>query len=274
MFEIPQDLSAARILVTNDDGIHASGLEALREAMQALASDVWVVAPHLEQSGAGHSLTLHQPLRVHQHAPKRFSVTGTPTDCVLLAVRCLLPRDGTPTLLVSGINHGDNMAEHITYSGTIAAAMEGILLGLPSIAFSQSITGDEPPAHWRTGITAVHQVMDALRGYRWPSRALLSVNIPDCTPEALRGIRITRQGQRAVEGSLTIDARRDPRGRAYYWMNGVAYPDCSHDALSDCKAVEENYISLTPVSLDLTHEGMLRDLRDTLKRPDARHATA
>jgi 5'-nucleotidase len=161
MHILPESLRHARILISNDDGIHAEGLRVLTEVMQSMSDDVWVVVPEVEQSGAGHSLTLHQPLRVRELGQQRFAVSGTPTDCVLLAAKVLIPKDKPISLMVSGINHGDNMAEHVTYSGTIAAAMEGTLLGIPSIAFSRAIH-HENHVEWETAIVAVKKTLHAL----------------------------------------------------------------------------------------------------------------
>jgi 5'-nucleotidase len=259
---IPSALRDARILVSNDDGIHADGLHVLVEAMRRFSDDVWVVAPEVEQSGAGHSLTLHQPLRVRQLEEQRFAVSGTPTDCVLLAVKEILPRDKPVSLLVSGINHGDNMAEHVTYSGTIAATMEGTLLGIPSIAFSRAILHDAP-LQWDTAAKGVHDTISAFTGYAWPAGTLLSVNIPDCAPAELRGLRSAVQGKRRT--SDKVDARIDPRGRAYYWIGGTDYSGCTHEEGTDCALLLQHHITVTPISLNLTNHAMLDALSSQLE---------
>jgi 5'-nucleotidase len=257
-YHIPSDLRHARILISNDDGIHSEGIAMLEQAMREFSDDVWVVAPLSEQSGAGHSLTLHQPLRVAQHALTRFSVSGTPTDCVLLAAKEILPKDKPIDLIVSGINHGDNMAEHVTYSGTIAATMEGTLLGIPSIAFSRCMQGKYQPHPWETSLVAVRSVISQLRGLQWDSRTLLSVNIPDCTPDEVRGIRVVRQGSRDTVDA--VEHRTDPRGRSYYWIGGTDYTNATFAVETDCDAVAQHYIALTPISLDLTHYPMLNQV--------------
>jgi 5'-nucleotidase len=255
---IPADLASARILVTNDDGVHAEGLHALADVMRSVSDDVWIVAPETEQSGAGHSLTLHQPLRARELEPNRYAVSGTPTDCVLLGVQEILPDDKPVSLVVSGINHGDNVAENVTYSGTIAATMEATLLGIPAIAFSRAIT-DEGVLTWQTAQEAVRHTLRAFAGCPLNADTLLSVNIPDCPVTSLRGIRLAHQGQRAVHDA--VDVRTDPRGRAYYWIGGTNLRDVPDDADSDCSLLQQNHITATPIALDMTNHGMLEAMR-------------
>jgi 5'-nucleotidase len=262
---IPHSLRDARIVISNDDGIHAEGLRVLAEVMHSLCDDVWVVAPETEQSGAGHSLTLHQPLRVRQLEERRFAVSGTPTDCVLLAAQAILPKDKPISLLVSGINHGDNMAEHVTYSGTIAAAMEGTLLGIPSIAFSRAMLRDDVLIGWDTAAKAVRKVMRALQGYHWNEGTLLSVNIPDCAPHELRDIRPAVQGRR--RGNDCLEERIDPRGRTYYWIGCTDYSGCTHEDTTDCALLLQNHITVTPISLNLTNHAMIETMQQQLARP-------
>jgi 5'-nucleotidase len=265
-FQIPKNLKNARILISNDDGIFAEGLQILTKVARQFSDDVWVVAPATEQSGVSHSLTLHQPIRVKQHEDKVFSVTGTPTDCVLLARSEILPNDKPVDLLLSGINHGDNMAEHVTYSGTIAATMEGALLGIPSIAFSRFITGVNQMLDWHTSEVAVAQILTKLSGMVWHQRSLISVNIPDCAPDELNGIRVVRQGNRNVADS--VEGRIDPRGRNYYWIGGTDYYGVTHAPETDCAAVAENYIAITPISLDLTNYNMLAQIGQYIDNPE------
>lgn len=259
---IPSDFSHARILVTNDDGIRAAGLHALTDVMRSVSDDVWVVAPETEQSGAGHSLTLHQPLRVREVEARRYAVSGTPTDCVLLGVQEILPDDKPVSLIVSGINHGDNMAENITYSGTIAATMEGALLGIPSIAFSREIAGEEEPLDWQTAQEAVRRSVDAFRGLPLDAHTLLSINIPDCPVGALRDLRLAHQGQRAIHDA--VDVRIDPRGRHYYWIGGTSKRDIHAEPESDCHLLSQHHITVTPVSVDMTHQPMFETMREQL----------
>ena len=262
MFSFPKSLKNARILITNDDGIHAEGIAVLESVMAEFSDDVWVVAPEVEQSGAGHSLTLHQPLRARQIARHRFCVSGTPTDCVLLGAKQLLGQDKPISLLVSGINHGDNMAEHVTYSGTIAAAMEGALLNIPSIAFSRAITEYMAPLSWETSKHAVRSVIETLAGLQWDNDTLLSVNIPDCNISDIKAIRLASQGTRSSHEAPEV--RCDPRGRTYYWIGSSDYNNCVHDATTDCALLQQNHITLTPLSLNLTNYSIMDKIKQHL----------
>ncbi len=251
----PVNLAKARILVTNDDGIHAPGLDALIEIAGQLASDVWVVAPEVNQSGAGHSLSLSRPIRMREVSEHKYALEGTPTDCVLFAVKHLL-KDRKPDIVLSGVNRGTNMADDVTYSGTIAGAMEGCLLGLHSIAFSQAYTPDHP-VKWGTatqyGADAARQVLAA----EWPRNAFVNINFPDVVAASVKGTKVTRQGTRGFGGY--IDERIDPRGGAYYWI-GYRPQESEIDEDSDISAIRSGYISVTPLHLDLTHEAMRRKL--------------
>lgn len=244
-----------RILVTNDDGIHAPGLEAMIEIATQLSSDVWVVAPEVNQSGAGHSLSLSRPIRCREVTEAKYAVEGTPTDCVLFAVKHLM-RDRKPDVVFSGVNRGTNMADDVTYSGTVAAAMEGCLLGLPSIAFSQAYTPDHP-VKWGT---AVHHAADVVRrvvAEEWPRNVLLNVNFPDVVAASVKGVQVTHQGTRAFGGYIV--ERIDPRGGTYYWI-GYRPQESEIDERSDIAAVRSGHISVTPLQLDLTHQAMRRRL--------------
>src|ERR1700704_4721519 len=201
----------AVILVTNDDGVHAPGLAALASALDELG-DVYVVAPDREQSAVGHALTLHRPLRVTTIGERRFSVNGTPSDCVNLAVLGLLPE--RPILVAAGINHGSNLGDDVTYSGTVSAAMEGTLLGVPSIAVSL-VEGDEFAEAARGARQGAMRVL--VSGL--PSMTLLNVNVPAGVP---KGVRLTRLGHRVYSGKIVEQA--DPRGRAHYWI-GAGPPE-------------------------------------------------
>ncbi|MFI5003157.1 MAG: 5'/3'-nucleotidase SurE [Reyranellales bacterium] len=251
----PVNLSKARILVTNDDGIHAPGLDALIEIAGQLSSDVWVVAPEVNQSGAGHSLSLSRPIRMREVSEAKYALEGTPTDCVLFAVKHLL-KDRKPDIVLSGVNRGTNMADDVTYSGTVAAAMEGCLLGLRSIAFSQAYT-PEHPVKWGT---ATHHGADVARqvlAAEWPRNALVNINFPDVIAGSVKGTRVTCQGTRAFGGYIV--ERTDPRGGNYYWI-GYQPQESEIDEASDIAAVRSGYISVTPLHLDLTHEAMRRKL--------------
>ena len=251
----PSDIAKARILVTNDDGIHAPGLEALIEIAGQLSSDVWVVAPEFNQSGAGHSLSITRPLRAREVSETKFAVEGTPTDCVLFAVKHLM-KGHKPDIVLSGVNRGTNMADDVTYSGTIAGAMEGCLLGIPSIAFSQAYVHDHP-VKWAT---ATHYGADVARrvlATGWPRNVFINVNFPDVVAASVKGIKVTRQGVRGF-GSYIVE-RQDPRGGSYYW---IAYAPGEHefDDESDLAAIRNGHVSVTPLHLDLTHEATRRKL--------------
>ena len=236
----------AVILVTNDDGVHAPGLAALASALDELG-DVYVVAPDREQSAVGHALTLHRPLRVTTIGERRFSVNGTPSDCVNLAVLGLLPE--RPVLVAAGINHGSNLGDDVTYSGTVSAAMEGTLLGVPSMAVSQSDpeTGTLDGAQAVAKLVASRVLVEGL-----PGKTLLNINVP---AGPLAGIRMTRLGHRVYQEKVVRET--DPRGLPYYWI-GAGPPVWSEDEASDIAAVNRGMASVTPLHLDLTHHGALQ----------------
>ena len=253
-------VSTKRILVSNDDGITAPGIAILEKVARTLCDDVWVVAPAEEKSGAGHSLTLTQPLRVRKLEEKRYSVSGTPTDCVMMALNEIM-EDAPPTLILSGVNRGGNLAEDITYSGTVSVAMEGTLAGIPSIALSQCI---RPPAKtkWATAEKFAPEVIKKLIRTDWPENVLMNVNFPAFDPQDIRGIHITEQGRREVMGN-NVEKRTDPRGFTYYWFGlgrEVGVP--GHE--TDLKAVRSQYISVTPLHLDLTHHETRRRLANSV----------
>jgi len=256
MLKAPLDLSKARILLSNDDGIHAPGLEVLEKIARTLSDDVWVVAPETEQSGASHSLTLHRPLRMRQMGERRFAVDGTPTDCVLLAINHIL-KDRKPDLVLSGVNHGSNLGEDVTYSGTIAAAMEATLLGVPAIAMSQHLDTAQP-ALWQTALHWGPEVVRKAASVRWPRNVLMNVNFPSVEPDQAQGIHVVRHGQRKVGDDLT--ERVDPRGRAYFWI-GTLRGEADTLPDTDIGVVMEKGIAVTPLFLDLTHTPTLETLR-------------
>jgi 5'-nucleotidase len=252
------DLSTARILVTNDDGIRAPGLKVLERIARSFSSDVWVVAPETEQSGASHSLTLRVPLRLRR-APgrRRFSVDGTPTDCVLLAIRELM-RKRPPDLVLSGVNRGANMGEDVTYSGTVAAAMEGTLMDVPSVALSLAVSHTERPA-WATASYWGTEVIRRLALERWPRNTLLNVNIPNLPSDAVGGTRAVRQGRRKIGDNLV--AATDPRGEPYFWIGPVRDEDATRPG-TDLHAVAHGFVAVTPICLDMTNLSALDGLRD------------
>lgn len=248
----PIDLSRARILVSNDDGIDAPGIKVLEEVARSLSDDVWVVAPESEQSAVAHSLTIRRPLRLRQIGERRYTVDGTPTDSVLLGVRQLL--DGKrPDLVLSGINRGSNLGDDVTYSGTVAAAMEGAMLGIPSIALSQHITG-EGPIKWDTGRHWAPEVIRRLAAHGWPDNVLINVNFPDLPADRVAGIAAASQGKRKLGDELV--ERIDPRGQPYYWIGGQRLEDPGI-AGSDLEAVYNGKVSVTPLGVDFTHRGTL-----------------
>ncbi len=237
-----------RILLSNDDGIHANGLKALERVARTLSDDVWIVAPETEQSGASHSLTIARPLRIRRLTDRHFSVDGTPTDSVLLAIKEIL-KDRAPDLVLSGINRGGNLGEDVTYSGTIAAAMEGTLLGIPSIAMSQAASADSR-TKWSTAERHAPEIIRRLAAIRLPKNVLINVNFPNLQADQIKGIQVTTQGQRKL-GSVLVE-RHDPRGRPYYWIDSAREEDPSLQG-TDLAAVNAGIISVTPLYLDLTH---------------------
>lgn len=238
----------AVLLVTNDDGIRAAGLAALAAAVHDLG-DVHVLAPEREQSACGHALTLHRPLRVDQVGPRWYAVNGTPSDCVNLAALGFLPE--RPVLVVSGVNHGSNLGDDVTYSGTVSAAMEGTLLGIPSIAVSLAGGHDFAGAARVARLVAARVLAEGL-----PGKTLLNVNVP---PAAPRGLRVTRQGHRVYRDRIV--PQLDPRGRTHYWIGGG---EPAWEALdgTDMGAIHDGYVSVTPLHLDLTAHRAVAGMAD------------
>lgn len=257
MFEPVHDLRTTRILVSNDDGIHGPGLEVLERIARSLSDDVWTVVPETEQSGAGHSLTLHHPLRIRQADERRFAVDGTPTDSVLLAVNHIL-KDHKPALVLSGVNRGANLGEDVTYSGTVAAAIEGTLLGIPSIALSQVFTNPEP-VKWHTAEAHAAKVIAKVASEGWGRNVLINVNFPDVEPEAVTGIEVTSQGKRKVGDDLV--ERHDPRGRPYIWIGPQRRSEEARPG-TDLEAIGRGVISVSPLCVDMTDAATLHQLKD------------
>lgn len=241
-----------RILVTNDDGIHAPGLETLEGIARELSDDVWVVAPEYDQSGVSHSLSLNDPLRLRQVSKKRFAVKGTPSDCVIMGVSHIL-KDQKPDLVLSGVNRGQNVAEDVTYSGTIAGAMEGTILGIRAIALSQAYgAGGRANLKWSCAAAHGPRVIRKILEIGIEPGILVNVNFPDCEPDAVQGVAVSAQGQRN-QALLQIDARHDGRGNPYFWL-AFAKARFEPGNGTDLKAIAENRISVTPLRLDLTDE--------------------
>ncbi len=255
----PIDLAKARVLISNDDGIDAPGIKLLEKIVRPLAAEVWVVAPETEQSGAAHSLTLHHPLRIRKASKWRYAVDGTPTDCVLLGINELM-KDYRPDIVLSGINRGGNIGEDVTYSGTVAAAMEATLLGLPAIAISLVIESGGTPK-WETARHWIPEMLQRLMANPWPPNVLINVNIPDVVAGEVTGMEVCRQGRRKIGSELT--SRRDPRGRAYYWI-GPQREEDRYQKGTDLRAVNHGAISVTPLFMDLTHKPTLTALRRSL----------
>jgi 5'-nucleotidase len=239
------------ILVTNDDGIHAPALTALRDELSDLGQIV-IVVPDRDQSATSHSLTLHRPLRIHRHDDGRFSTDGTPTDCVVIAFHGLLPQ--RPDLVISGINHGPNMGEDVFYSGTVAAAIEGAMQGVPAIACSL-VT--QEPSDFRDGARFVRRLAEEAARRGLGGKRVLNVNLPYRAWNEVRGVRLTKLGTRVY--SDTLIEKTDPRGRAYYWIGGQQ-PVWESQEGTDFEAVEQGYVSVTPLSLDLTDYRAMVDM--------------
>jgi 5'-nucleotidase len=253
-----------RILLTNDDGINAPGLYVLEKIAARFSDDVWVCAPHEEQSGAGHSLTLTMPVRLREHAPKRFSVTGTPTDAVTMALRKVLP--GPPDLILSGVNRGANLGDDITYSGTVSAAVEGALAGIRSVALSQvySREGLGSDVSFATAESWGEAVLRPLIDMRFAARTLVNINFPPIAPEEVKGIRVVRQGFHDYgRGSLVEGV--DPRGFRYFWfgLHGIQHTP-GHE--TDLEAIDDGFVAVTPLHLDMTHEPSLAALGQRYRR--------
>jgi 5'-nucleotidase len=250
-----------RILLTNDDGIGAPGLEVLERIVAPFATETWVVAPLEEQSGTGHSLTLTRPIRLRRLAERRFAVAGTPTDAVMMALAHLM-EGARPDLILSGVNRGANLAEDATYSGTVSAAMEGALAGVPSIALSQAYAREGMGADVPFAAAEAwgERVLRPLIDFPMARGTLLNVNFPACPAEEVRGVRVVRQGLRDY-GRLRIDKRTDPRGFSYYWF-GLAHAVETPGHRTDLEAVADGFVAVTPLHLDMTEHDALTGLAE------------
>lgn len=239
-----------RILCSNDDGINAAGLTALEEIALQLSDDVWTVAPEVDQSGMARSITLTRPLRIRKVAPQRYAVDGTPTDCVQLGVEQLL-KEKRPDLILSGVNNGQNLAEDVTMSGTIAVAFQGMTIGIPSIALSQA-RADRNKAPFETAVALAPEILRKLLATGWDDNVVININFPNCPPEEVAGVKLARQGRRD-NLELFVEERMDMRQRRYYWFGfggkpGEPKPD------TDLHAVWTNHVAITPLHLQLTDE--------------------
>lgn len=242
------------ILVTNDDGVHSPGIIALYKAMKELG-DAYIIAPDRERSAVGHALTLHRPLKIEELRENVFSVNGTPTDCVALGIHKILPK--RPNLVASGINRGANLGDDVTYSGTVSAAMEGTILGIPS--FAVSLVG-EKPFHYEVASFFAVETAKYILEKSLPYDTLLNVNIPNVHKDMIKGVKLTRQGKRVYDNA--IQEIYSPWGDKYYWIGG-GMPYWEHGEDIDIQAVLSGYVSITPIHLDLTNYEALEHLRKT-----------
>lgn len=236
------DQTRTRILITNDDGYHSEGISALEEGLKEIG-DVFVVAPEAEMSGASHSLTLARPLRIRQIDDRHWTVDGTPTDCVTLALNHILPPELRPDICCSGINHGANLGDDATYSGTVAGALESTILGVPGLAFSLTTHSDHD---FTESVKTAKVIAQKALAEGLPKWTLLNVNVPLGVP---KGIRITKQGFKTARPVIT--KHLDPRGKLYYWI-GEVREGFRADGGTDFEAVDEGYVSVTPMRSDLT----------------------
>ena len=248
-----------KILLTNDDGVNAKGLSVLREIALQLSDNVWVCAPDTEQSAASRSVSLHNPVRLKKVDERIYSVTGTPTDSVIVAMKALMPED-PPDLILSGVNRGQNLAEDVTFSGTVAGALQGMQMGVPSVALSlargfQGATS----LPWETALEHGAPVIRNLLDKGWDKSVVPNVNFPDTPPDAVKGVQYTRQGHRDFQ-MAGVERRDHPRGGDYFWLTYGAKKSNPLQG-TDLRAIYDGYISITPLHTDLTHQSSLDDLR-------------
>ena len=254
-----------RILISNDDGFDSPGIQLLAKAVEDLG-EVYVVAPHRERSTAGHSLTLHKPLRIMEHGPRRFSTSGTPADCIYLGIHYILK--DKPDLILSGINRGANLGTDVFYSGTVAAAREGALMNIKSYAFSMVSMpapgmGEREAFNFEMGAETARDVLVKTLKVPFPSHTLVNVNIPNIPLSEVKGIEIARQGFRHYKAEVTQGL--DPRGKKYFWVGGP-YRGFEKSEESDCHAVQEKFVSVTPLTIDCTHNEFYATLKGTFPK--------
>ena len=248
-----------KILLTNDDGINAPGLVSLEKIARQFTDDVWIVAPETDQSGVAHSLTLSHPMRVRKVSKNHYAVNGTPTDCVIMGVRELM--DDHPDLILSGVNSGQNIADDVTYSGTVAGAIEGAALGIKSIALSQAYDFSEGVRHvkWETVEAHAAGVISTLIEQDFPEKSLVNLNFPNCMPAEVQGVRVTNQG--SFTHGLFMEKRHDGRGFPYYWLKFGRDVPLQREG-TDIMCLRENCISVTPLKLDLTDDAFMKALNE------------
>lgn len=254
-----------KILVSNDDGLYANGIRALVEAL-SVKNEVYIVAPDRERSAAGHALTLHTPLRVDEieggkyGAKRTWFTSGTPGDCVKIGVSAILSREERPDLVISGINHGPNLGSDILYSGTVSCAMEGAMMGIPSVAVSLNSNSTEYE-DFKYAADFVAALIPKLREFQFPYKSILNINVPGIDSEDILGVSITEMGGRMFTDNY--EKRVDPRGKTYYWMAGEITTE-PEDAMTDIAAVRNNRISVTPVTFEMTRKTVMADLNRVL----------
>jgi 5'-nucleotidase len=258
MLTFPENLSEARILISNDDSIHAEGIRVMEEIASAITPNVWVVAPETQMSAAGHSLTIHMPLRLKQYDKRHYSVSGTPTDSVLLGVQQVM-KECRPHLVLTGINHGQNTADDVTYSGTIAAAIEATLMGIPAIACSQDYDEAGSKPDWSIARDYLPKILEAFAGQSLDPYTLLSVNFPRKVQGVIPQIRPVVQGHYSMSDQ-EMNQLTDPRGRPYFWI-GPPPPRAEEDQANDMGALKAGHVTITPLSLNLTHHPALEKLK-------------
>lgn len=246
------------ILVTNDDGVNSAGLLSLFDSIKELG-DAYVIAPDRERSAVSHALTMHRPLKVEELRERVYSINGTPTDCVAVGINKILPEK--PAFVVSGINKGANLGDDITYSGTVSAAIESTIMGIPSFAVSLVMQRKSSTLHFDTASKIAHEVGQYILENSLPYDTLLNVNVPNVNIQHLKGMKFTRQGKRIYDGS--IKETFDPHGEKYYWIGG-GQPYWEHGEDTDIQAVQDNYVSITPIHLDLTNYNALQFLKERL----------
>ncbi len=247
-----------RILLTNDDGFEAAGLATLERIARNFSDDIWIVAPDKERSGSGCSLSFSDPMRLFQKDTQKFAVDGTPVDCVMIALHHLM-EDNPPDLVLSGVNHGQNIAEDLIYSGTVAGAIQGCMAGIKSLSLSQAFgfaTAQKKhdksfQINWQTAAHHAPAIIEQLLNQDWEKNVMFNVNFPDRQPEDVEGVSVTRQGRRD-HPLLRMDARRDPRGRPYYWVGFRRFLSVPEEE-SDLHALYAGRISITPIHLNMTH---------------------
>lgn len=253
------DLARARVLLVNDDGLEAPGLKLLEKLVTPLAREVWTVAPEREESGTGHAFSLHRPLRLRQASERRFAVDGLPADAAIIALGEVM-RDNPPDIVLSGVNRGANIGDDVMYSGTVGAAAEAAMSGFPAVAFSLD-RAPENEAKWETVERHLAETLQWLLAASWPHRIVLNVNFPDVSPDAVQGRRVATVGRRKPGGEIARG--QDPAGKPYLWIGSKrVYGDVSTD--SDIQATRDGYISMTPLTLDMTDYGHMAAAREKL----------